>query len=265
MTSRKRKRANPSVPAKWAIPKRISDNDFEELVAPVGSKSMEWEVPRDHAASAKVRLNNIVDYIAANMRHPAPKRKAVRSAVQAAVKALGKARERLGEIPTGDHALASLDTLTIATIVNDQWLREFSGGEFQPRRGRRHDPGPELGWRETYIEQEQWGLEIATALVGQIEAALMPSLEWTTKKNKRGGREAFPYREFLVSNLVSMWEDWGRSPTTGPRSDFVAFCGHVFDDVGWDSKGVQTSVSRVLSKRKAKRVKGEGRFQNQAF
>ena len=93
----------------------------------------------------------------------------------------------------------------------------------------------------------------------------MPSLEWTTKKNKRGGREAFPYREFLVSNLVSMWEDWGRSPTTGPRSDFVAFCGHVFDDVGWDSKGVQTSVSRVLSKRKAKRAKGEGRFQNQAF
>ena len=162
------------------LPKRISESDFEELVTPANSKPSPWEIPQVHAASAKVRLNNIVDYIAANMRHPAPKRKAVRSAVQSAVKALGKARDLLGEIPTGDHVLASLDTLRIATIVNDQWLCEFSGGEFQPRRG--HDPGPELGWREIYIEQEQWGLEIATALVGQIEAALMPSLEWTTKK-----------------------------------------------------------------------------------
>jgi len=245
------------------LPKRISDSDFEELVTPANSKPSPWEIPLVHAPSAKIRLNNIVDHIAANMRHPAPKRKAVRSAIQYAVKALGKARELLGEIPTGDRELARLDTLMIATIVNDQWLCEFSGGEFQPRRG--HDPGPELGWREIYIEKEQWGLEIATALVGQIEAALVPSLEWTTKINKLGGREAFPYREFLVNNLFSMWEDWGRSPITGPRSDFVAFCGHVFDGVGWDSKGVQTLVSRVFSKRKAKRAKGRGRFQNQAF
>jgi len=250
MAIRKRRGATPSSSTKEPIPHRIADQDFEVLVTPVGSKSRPPEIPRDHAASAKVRLDNIVDYIAANMRRPVPKRKAVRSAVQFAVKALGKARELLGEIPTGDHALARLDTLRIANIVNDHWLREFSRGEFQPRRG--HDSGPELAWREIYIEQEQWGLEIATALVGQIEAALMPSLEWTTKINKLGGREAFPYKEFLVSNLFSMWEDWGYSPTGRQRSNFIAFCGHVFDGVGWDSKGIETLVSRVFSKRKAK-------------
>jgi hypothetical protein len=245
------------------LPKRISDKDFEKLVTPANSKPSPWEIPQVHAASAKVRLNNIVDYIAANMRHPAPKRKAVRSAVQSAVKALGKARDLLGDIPTGDHVLASLDALRIATIVNDQWLCEFSGGEFQPRRG--HDPGPELGWREIYIEQEQWGLEIATALVGQIQAALIPSLEWTTEKNKRGGREAFPYREMLISNLASMWEDWGLPLTMGPESHFVTFCELVFEGVGWSKTGVQSKVSRVLSKRKAGKARAKGRFQNQAF
>jgi hypothetical protein len=127
---------------------------------------------------------------------------------------------------------------------------------------RRQDPGPELGWREVYIEQEQWGLEIATELVGQIEAALTLSLEWTTKVNKLGGREAFPHREFLINNIASMWEDWGRSLIMGRNSSFVTFCENVFQYVGWDSTGVQSLVSRVLSKRKARQARDKGRFQN---
>jgi hypothetical protein len=90
----------------------------------------------------------------------------------------------------------------------------------------------------------------------------MPSLEWTTKINKLGGREAFPYRELLISNLASMWEDWGLPLTMGPESHFVTFCGHVFDGVGWNSTGVQSLVSRVLSKRKAGKARARGRFQN---
>jgi hypothetical protein len=249
-------------------PKHISDSDFEELVTSANSKPSPWEIPREQAESTKKRLNNIVDLIAADMRNPAPKRKAVRLALQSAAKALRRARESLRKIPNEDHATAAFNTLTIATMVSDQWLRDFSGGEFQPAVGRNRTPfgeNAELGRRETYIEGAQCGFEIATELVGQIETALVPSLEWKTAINKLGGREAFPYREFLVSNLFSMWEDWGRSPTGGQRSNFMAFCGHVFAGVGWDSKGIETLVSRVFSKRKAKRVKGKGRFQNRAF
>ena len=90
----------------------------------------------------------------------------------------------------------------------------------------------------------------------------MPSLEWTAKKNKLGGREAFPYRELLMSNLASMWEDWGLPLTMGPKSHFATFCGHVFEGVGWDQIGVPSLVNRVLSKRKAKRAKVKGHFQN---
>jgi hypothetical protein len=265
MTNRKRKRTNPNLSTKWVIPRPISDNDFEGLVAQVGSKLRPWEIPRDRAASAKVRLNNIVDYIAANMRHPPPNRKAVRLALQSATKALRRARESLRNIPNEDHATAAFNTLTIATMVSDQWLRDFSGGEFQPAVGRNRTPfgdNADLEQRETYIECAQCGFEIATELVGRIETALAPSLEWTTKINKLGGREASPYREFLVNNLASMWGDWGRPLIMGSNSSFVTFCENVFEGVGWDSTGVQSLVSRVLSKRKASQTRHKGRFQN---
>jgi hypothetical protein len=83
-----------------------------------------------------------------------------------------------------------------------------------------------------------------------------------TAINRRGGRKAFTYKEFLISNLVSMWEDLGRSPTMGPGSNFVTFCTNVFQYVGWTSTGVNSSVSRVLSKRKSRQSKTKGSFQN---
>jgi hypothetical protein len=188
MAIRKRRGTNPSS-KKWTIPKRISDQAFEELVTPVGSKSRPPEIPRDQAESTKKRLDKIVDLIAADMQNPAPKRKAVRLAIQSAAKALRRARESLRSIPNDDHAIAAFNTLTIAAMVNDQWLRDFSGGEFQPSVGRNRTPfggNAELGRRETYIEGAQCGFEIATELVGQIETALASSLEWKTAINKSG-------------------------------------------------------------------------------
>jgi hypothetical protein len=148
-------------------------------------------------------------------------------------------------------------------MVSDDWLREISLGEFQPTPWSARTPfGPKRGLakREDFVEQSPF--KIAAEIIGEIATAAAPSFEWMTAINKRGGRKAFPYREILVSNLVSMWEEWGRSPTMGRRSDFVTFCGHVFDGVGWDPKGVQTLVSRVLRKRKASQTRDKARFQN---
>jgi hypothetical protein len=253
MATRQRRGANPSSSTKEPIPHRISDQDFELLVTPVDEKSRPPEIPRDRAESTKKRLDKIVDLIAADMRNPAPKRKAVRLAVQSAAKALHRARERLRNIPNEDHAVAAFNTLTIAAMVNDQWLRECSGGEFQPAVGRNRTPfggNAELGRRETYIEGAQCEFEIATKIVDQIETALTPSLEWQTAINKRGGRDPFHYRKFLIRNLADIWEGWGRKLKTG-SSDFTAFCGHIFECVGWKPDGLIYLGNQELKRRRA--------------
>src|SRR5215467_14587286 len=111
MAIRKRRGATPSSSTKEPIPHRIADQDFEGLVTPVGSKSRPPEIPRDQAEATKKRLDTIVDLIAADMRNPAPKRKAVRLAVQSAAKALRRARESLPNIPNDAHAIAAFNTL----------------------------------------------------------------------------------------------------------------------------------------------------------
>jgi hypothetical protein len=70
------------------LPKRISDQDFESLVTPAGSKERDFEIPRRYAKDAKKRLDNIVNYIAAVMRNPAPDNKSVRSALGSAARSL---------------------------------------------------------------------------------------------------------------------------------------------------------------------------------
>jgi hypothetical protein len=230
-------------------------------VTPAGSSPLDFEIPRSHAKDAKKRLDNIVNYIAAEMQNPATDNKGVRSALDSAVQALDTAQRHLKKISSGKSW--AFNSLAIAVMVSDNWLREISLGEFQPTPWSARTPfGPNFGLaeRESFVEQSPF--KIAAEIISEIAAAAAPSFELMTAINKRGGRKAFTYRDFLVSNLFSMWEDWGRSPTTGPRSDFVAFCGHVFDGVGWDSKGVQTLVSCVFSKRKGKRAKGQGHFQN---
>jgi hypothetical protein len=254
MGSRKRKGANPTSSTKEPIPHRIADEDFEGLVTPVGSKSLPLEIPLDQAESTKKRLDKIVDLIAADMRNPAPKRKAVRLAIQSAARALRRARKSLRNIPNEDHAIAAFNTLTIATMVNDQWLRDFSGGVFQPAAGRNRTPfgeNAELVRRETYVEGAQCGFKIATELVGQIETALAPSLKWITAVNRRGGRDPFEYKKFLMTNLAEIWEGLGRKLKTGSGSDFTAFCENIFECVGWESDGLIYLVNQELSRRRA--------------
>jgi hypothetical protein len=249
-------------PSKWPIPKRISDRDFEELVTPAGSKSRDFEIPRCYAEEAKKALDTFVDYIAAEMQTPASNKKAVRAALASAVRALSTAQKRLRDVLNSDQARVGVNAMAIAAIVNDQWLRKFSQGEFQPDRQTRTSSGGNdgLAKREAYVEQ--YPFEIADELVSEIEAALTSSFEWMTAINRRGGREAFPYGKVLIGSLANMCESWGRSLKMGPRSSFVVFCENVFQYVGWDSTGVQSLVSRVLSKRKAGKARAKGRFQN---
>jgi hypothetical protein len=246
------------------LPKRISDRDFEELVTPAGSKSRDFEIPRRYAKEAKKSLDFIVDYIAEGMQTPGLKKKAVRVALGSALRALNAAQRHLKEISSEKSRV--FRSLAIAAMVNDDWLREISQGEFQPTPWSARTPfGPNHGLAERESFVEQCPFEITAELVNEIEAALSPSFERLTAINKRGGVEAFPYRGDLVRYLIRMSESWGRSPIGGPRSDFVTFCKHVFEGVGWNPIGVQSLVSRELGKRKAKRAKGKGRFQNRAF
>jgi hypothetical protein len=231
-------------------------------VTPAGSKTQDLEIPRCYAKDARRRLDNIVDIIATEMRNPSPDKKDVRSALLRAVRALNAAQTHLKKI--SDEESFAFNSLAIAEMVNDDWLREISLGEFQPTAWSARTPfGPNQGLarREACVEQSPF--KIAAEIVSQIEAAAAPSFEWMTAVNKRGGRKSFPYGEFLINNLASMWEDWGRVPKMGPRSSFLAFCESVFEYVGWDEKkGVESLVSRVLSKRKSRRSKTKGSFQN---
>jgi hypothetical protein len=192
-------------------------------VTPAGSKSQDFEIPRCYAKDAKKRLDNIVNYIAAEMRNPAPDNKGVRSALGSTARALDTAQRHLKKISS--EKSWAFNSLAIATMVNDDWLREISLGEFQPTPWSARTPfGPNHGLakREDFVEQSPF--KIAAEIIGEIAAASAPSFELMTAINKRGGRKAFTYRKLLVSNLVSMWEDWARAPIGGRRSNFVTFC-----------------------------------------
>jgi len=243
------------------LPKRISDKAFENLVTPAGSKSRDFEIPSCYAKDARTRLDNIVDYIAEEMRNPSRDKKEVRAALRSAARALDTAQRHLKKI-SGVESWA-FNSLAIAEMVNDDWLRRISLGEFQPTPLSARTPsGPNHGLAEREVFIEQSPFKIAAQIVSEIAAAAAPSFEWMTTVNKRGGKKAFPYRNFLISNLASMWKDWGRIPTMGLNSNFVTFCMSVFESVGWDTNGVDSSVSRVLGKRKPRRSKTKNSFQN---
>ena len=108
-----------------------------------------------------------------------------------------------------------------------------------------------MGERETYIEGARCGFEIATELVGQIETAIAPSLEWITAINKRGGRDPFKYKKILIRNLAQIWEGWGRKLKTGSGSDFTAFCANIFEYIGLGPDGLIYLINQEISRRKA--------------
>ena len=64
------------------------------------------------------------------------------------------------------------------------------------------------------------------------------------RPGSRGGRKPLRYRHFLIMNLAEMWSELGKGISTGPGSDFAAFCEVIAEYIGWPSDGMSAAIQR---------------------
>jgi hypothetical protein len=62
----------------------------------------------------------------------------------------------------------------------------------------------------------------------------------------RGGQEPLQYRHYALINLIGMWSELGKEPSSGPNSDCTAFCESVAVAMGWPSRGLSAAMPDAL-------------------
>jgi hypothetical protein len=166
------------------------------------------------------------------------------------------ARSRLG--PSGRLAFKTIEEI-LAPMLAAKWLSdEFSDDDYAPRRtpfpseGRQSTHPPQRG-SEYFIEEislqarrefvSRRPVETGVAALKTIESGLDRVITMLKQQpGSRGGRKPIKYRHFLIINLAELWADLGKEVSTGPKSDFAAFCENVVTSIGWPDHGVVAAI-----------------------
>lgn len=226
-------------------PRRVSDDDFDAICAT-------FKVDRGKQDYMRRHLNEIVDEIAAKVRGKRlrPDRQADRERLRRIHEMIQKARAEL-ESPMGGSAEFGLQcgVPTLVPIVTAHWFRGRLSGVIPTEEEIFKDP------RE--VEREMFPLahdfarerpaEFLSAVLEEVEAALMIArsfLGWVP--GARGGRRPLTQRRYLIVNLAICWKALGKVPTSGPNSQFTAFCEAVFEAIGWPTTGVEAAIPDAL-------------------
>src|SRR5262249_11954182 len=62
----------------------------------------------------------------------------------------------------------------------------------------------------------------------------------------RGGQEPLLYRLYVLVDLIDMWAEIGKEPSSGPTSGCTAFCESVVVAIGWPSEGLSSAMPDAM-------------------
>lgn len=245
------------------FPREISGDDFDELCRA-------FRIPISYRNTARAKFDDIARHfpdLMANQRQQ-PDRRTDREKLDRALSLIMKASAELGKNigPSGRHAMEAISDF-IAPMLSAGWINDASGkyaipksrmqsavnGASPTRSPTRQPIRNQVGAVELFVEEHtlhsrlqfvrETPAETIHALLGEVERGLASAVRAIDlQPRSRGGRKPLVFRDLLLQNLVQMWDDLEREPSTTPQSEFVSFCEHVADAVGWQTDGICSAI-----------------------
>jgi hypothetical protein len=226
-------------------PKMIANEDFGELCET-------FHIPSSYRQDVKARLDQLVTEFAVWMttERRQPDRRSDHDRLKEALEQIDGAAatiERLG--PSGRLALKAIAPF-VAPMLAAQWISEsFPDDDYAPRRspvpseGRRQPLRAPIRSSGYFIEEvsrearlqfvSHCAVKTAAAALKEIAAGFVKARQALERQpGARGGRKPLTYRHYLIINLAEMWIDIGQQVSTGPKSNFAAFCESVAVSIG---------------------------------
>jgi hypothetical protein len=241
-------------------PRRASDEDFDAICAT-------FKIDRSERGGLRRRLDEIADEFAANIRgerlRPDPQADFAR--LHRILKAIRKARLELAA-PMGGAAERGLRTAapSLQSMVTAGWfLAQLPREDEMPRimsetSDTQHEAEREMRPRIIGFARER-PVDFLSAILADVEMTLLVGARLVVLlPGARGGRKPLTQRKYLLANLATCWDAVGRQPTSGPNSQFTAFCEAVFEAIGWPTTGVEAAVPDALSvwRNRTKKIAG---------
>jgi hypothetical protein len=238
-------------------PKKIAREDFDSLCDT-------FSIPQSHRQTVKDDFDKIVEIFADLMEKHGRQahRSSDRECLNEALSQLAKVADRIQRLgPSGRWALKSASRL-LAPMLAAKWMHErFWDDDYAPHASTLPDQsgrfprvrrGPEyfieefsLDARLQFVRRNT--VEVAGAALRTIEQGLRSSLEAIDRQpGSKGGRRPLSYRHDMIISLASIWDFLGRPVSTGPKSDFAAFCESVVVSIGWPGDGMSSAVADAV-------------------
>lgn len=241
-------------------PKRIEDEDWETICKTA-------RIPRGDRERLRMRVNELVDALEKWMSRDRrlPDRKSDRDQVKeifSHINAAAAQTDKLG--PSGQLALKAISPF-LASMLAAQWMNEsFPDDDYTPQRSSVPessglcDPLRTSIRAPTYFIEEhsrearfqfvrQRPVKTVGAVLKEIGRGLSEALRTLDlQPRSRGGQEPLQYRHYALVNLIDMWAEIGKEPSSGPNSDCTAFCEGVADAIGWPTEGLSSAMPGAI-------------------
>jgi hypothetical protein len=250
----------------FKAPRPPSDEDFEAICET-------FEIGKTCREDLREFLLNFVEAFAdlIGSRKLSPDRRADRDALQDVLRSIRAAQKKIPKKigPGGRRGLRALGR-SIGPALSARWLREqFPGDSFapQPQVLFEHHPGgrpsvriPIRSMMPTSCDVEEVSiearilcvshkpLETTRALLNLLERGLTQALqEMLHLPGARGGRHPLDHRKYGLVNLARAWHKLGRQPTSGVKSQFLAFSEAIFAAIGWPTNGLASAIPAAIT------------------
>jgi hypothetical protein len=87
------------------------------------------------------------------------------------------------------------------------------------------------------------------AALKQIGRGLSEALRaFDLQPRSRGGQKPLLYRHYALVNLIDMWAEIGKKPSSDANSDCTAFCESVIVAIGWPTEGLSSAMPGAIKR-----------------
>jgi hypothetical protein len=245
----------------FSIPKKITDDAWETICKTS-------RIPRGDGQRLKKRLDDFVDEFATWMRgeRTLPDRKSDREQVTEILSDINAAAAQIDKLGPAGHLAFKAISPFVASMLSAQWMNEsFPDDDYTPQRSSvperfselRESPRESIRAPTYFIEEHsretrlqfvrQHPVKTVGAALMEIGRGLSEVLRaFDFQPRSRGGQEPLRYRHYALINLIGMWSELGKEPSSGPNSDCTAFCESVAVAMGWPSEGLSWAMPDAI-------------------
>jgi hypothetical protein len=237
----------------FGTPKRIDRDDWEAICKTAGISSGDRERMR-------MRLDDLANFLATWARNDRtrPDRKSDRERVKEIFSHINAAATQTGKIGPAGHLAFKAISPFVASMLAAQWMNEsFPDDDYKPVRSPVPKEARSIRAQKYFIEEHSHEaryrfvrknpVKTVSATLKKIEEGLGEVLRaFDLQPRSRGGQEPLQYRHWAIINLIQMWDEIGKEPSSGPGSACTSFCESVVAAMGWPSEGLNSAMPDAI-------------------